>query len=472
MKKILLSLSLSTLLLNAANVDILQALDIDKRVSPASENTILSYHDSVKGAKKSVVNISTTSTREINQNNSFEHMFNDPFFREFFGGNPFGNMEPQKRKTTSLGSGVIISKDGYIITNAHVVNGADEIVVTLLDSDKEYDAKVIGIDSKTDLAVIKIDEKNLQAISFANSDNLLEGDVVFAIGNPFGMGGTITQGIISALNKSGVGLNQYENFIQTDASINPGNSGGALIDSRGFLIGINSAILSRSGDNNGIGFAIPSNMAKKIVQSLIKDGKIERGFLGVTISDLTKETKEVYKNKEGALIMGVEEKSAADKAGLKMGDLVIKINNKNIKNANELKNIIGEMRPNDNIELIYERSGKIHSAKFKLDKMDGDEIATSSGTKSDIIEGLTLENLTDTTKQKLPKNIKGVLVTKVNENSVGEKSGFRIGDVIIQIGSNAINNIDELKSTMDKMGKGKKPVFVLRNGRTVVIVIP
>ena len=472
MKKILLSVALSTFLLNAANVEIIQAPNADKRVSPALENTILSFHDSVKNAKNSVVNISTTSTRNVNQHNPFGNMFNDPFFREFFGESPFGNTGPQKRKTSSLGSGVIISKDGYIITNAHVVNGADEIVVTLLNSDKEYDAKVVGIDSKTDLAVIKIDEKNLQAISFANSDSLLEGDIVFAIGNPFGMGGTITQGIISALNKSGVGLNQYENFIQTDASINPGNSGGALIDSRGFLIGINSAILSRSGDNNGIGFAIPSNMAKKIAQSLIKDGKIERGFLGVSISDLTKETKEVYKNKEGALVMGVEEKGAADRAGLKMGDLIIKINNKNIKNSNELKNMIGEMSPNDNVEIAYERSGKINTTKFKLDKMSGDEVTTAGDTKSDIIQGLTLENITDTTKLNLPKNTKGVLVTKVNENSVGEKSGFRAGDVIIQVGSNAISNIDELKETIKKMGKGKKSVFVLRNGRAIVVVIP
>lgn len=472
MKKILLSMTLSALLLNAANIDILQAQDIENRVSPATENAILSYHDSVKNAKKNVVNISTTSTREINQNRQFEHMFNDPFFKEFFGGSPFGNMEPQKRKTTSLGSGVIISKDGYIVTNAHVVSEADEVVVTLLDSDKEYNAKIIGVDSKTDLAVIKIEEKNLNAIPFANSDKLQEGDVVFAIGNPFGMGGTITQGIISALNKSSVGLNQYENFIQTDASINPGNSGGALIDSRGVLIGINSAILSRSGDNNGIGFAIPSNMVKKIATSLIKDGKIDRGFLGVTISDLTKETREVYKNKEGALVMGVEEKSAADLAGLKMGDLVVKLNNKKIKNANELKNLIGDMNPNDNVELTYERSKKEYTAKFKLDKMSGDEVAVSSNTTSDIIEGLTLENITDATKQKLPKNIKGILITKVDGNSIGEKAGFKAGDVIMQIGSTAVSNINELKSIMKKMGKDKKSVFISRNGRVLIVVIP
>jgi len=467
MKKTVFILTLGVAWLCAESINITQAPNATGRVSPLSDNAILSYHDSVVNAKKSVVNIATTSTVTVNQNREFEMMFNDPFFKQFFGGTPFS--APQKRKSNSLGSGVIISNDGYIVTNNHVVNGADEIIVTLSSNDKEYKAKVIGLDSKTDLAVIKIDEKNLQTIPFANSDELQEGDVVFALGNPFGIGSTITMGIISALNKNGVGLNQYENFIQTDASINPGNSGGALIDSRGTLIGINSAILSRSGDNNGIGFAIPANMVKKIALSLVANGKIERGYLGVTISDLTNELKEIYTNKEGALIMGVEENAAADKAKLKRGDLIVKIDNKPVKNANELKNTIGEKNPNDKINLTYERSGKIYTVSLKLDKMDGDEVVKEASNESSIIGGLSLENITDPAKYNLPKNTKGVIVTKVADGGVGEKAGFRVGDVIIQVNESAISSIDELKNALKS--KGKKPVYVSRGGYVAVLVL-
>jgi serine protease Do len=466
MRKILLFLSLNTVWLCAAAIDIAQAPNITQRTTPTNDSVILSYHNSIKNAKKSVVNVATTSTTNVN--NQLDLMFNDPFFQEFFRNSPFGR--PQQRQSTSLGSGVIISSDGYIVTNNHVVSGADEIVVTLSDSDKEYKAKVIGLDSKTDLAVIKIDEKNLQTIPFANSDNLQEGDVVFALGNPFGIGSTITQGIISALNKNRVGINQYENFIQTDASINPGNSGGALIDSRGTLIGINSAILSRSGDNNGIGFAIPSNMVKKVAASLVADGKIERGFLGVNISDLTSDLKEIYTNKEGALIMSVEENSAADKAKLKRGDLIIKVNNTKIKSANELKNIIGDLSPEEKISITYERSNKIQTASVKLHKMDGDVIV-SSATDKDIIDGLTLENITDASKYNLPKNIKGVLVTNVKENSKAAKAGFRAGDIIIQVSESTITSIDELKTALNKNKGGKKAVYLQRRNSIAVIVI-
>jgi serine protease Do len=470
MKKFLLSLFLAAILsyAYAESINIIQAPDVIQRVSPTQENSILSYHSSVANAKKSVVNIATTSTVTVS-GKQFGFMFNDPFFKDFFKDSPFS--QPHKQKSTSLGSGVIISSNGYIVTNNHVVNGADEIIVTLSNGDKEYKAKIIGLDSKTDLAVIKIEEKNLQAITFANSNNLQEGDVVFALGNPFGIGSTITQGIISALDKSGVISNQYENFIQTDASINPGNSGGALIDSRGALIGINSAIISRSGDNNGIGFAIPSNTVRKIAASLVADGKIERGFLGVSIKDLTSDLKDIYKNKEGALILSVEEGSAADKAKLKRGDLIIKVDNKSIKNTNELINTIGDKNPNDKISITYERSNKLYTTTVKLDKLDGDTVANEASSEKNIIDGLTLENITDPAKYNLPKNTKGVLVTKVSENSAGEKAGFRAGDIIIQVGENTISSIDELKTAISKAPKGKKPVYISRGGFTTVLVI-
>lgn len=298
MKKLIVSLSLASALF-AANINFNETSITSNRVNPAAGDVVLSYHNSIRDAKKSVVNISTSKTiTRANRPSPLDDFFNDPYFKQFFdfdfpqrrGGN-------DKEVVSSLGSGVIISQDGYIVTNNHVVDDADTISVSLPGSDTEYKAKLIGKDPKTDLAVIKIEANNLWAITFTNSDDLMEGDVVFALGNPFGVGFSVTSGIISALNKDNIGLNQYENFIQTDASINPGNSGGALVDSRGFLVGINSAILSRGGGNNGIGFAIPSNMVKDIAKKLIEKGRIDRGFLGVTISALQGDTKKLIKIK-------------------------------------------------------------------------------------------------------------------------------------------------------------------------------
>jgi len=307
MKKTILLSTITTVALVAGSINIENMPNNAKRVYPSNDKIILSYNSSIKEIKKSVVNISTTKT--VDQSTQLNQMLNNPLFRDFFG-QAFPNVTPQKRKTHSLGSGVIISQNGYIVTNNHVVEDADEIIVTLIGEDKEYKAKIVGLDPKTDLAVIKIEANKLKAAKFGDSEKLKEGDLVFAIGNPFGVGGSVTQGIISALNKSGIGLNQYENFIQTDASINPGNSGGALVDSRGALIGINSAILSRSGGNNGIGFAIPSKMVANIAVSLIEDGRIDRGYIGVSISDLTSDLKEVYKSKGGAFILNVENNSS------------------------------------------------------------------------------------------------------------------------------------------------------------------
>ncbi|MDH5463980.1 MAG: trypsin-like peptidase domain-containing protein [Thiovulaceae bacterium] len=260
---------------------------ITERINPNISNTkVFSFHDAIKDASLGVVNISTKKLSRM-QRSPF---MDDPFFRDFFGGRSM----PQERLERSLGSGVIINKDGYIITNSHVVKGADEIVVTLPNSKKEYKATLIGEDRRSDLAVIKIKAKNLHPLTLADSHQLKVGDIVFAIGNPFGIGETVTQGIVSALGRSGVGINEYENFIQTDASINPGNSGGALIDSRGFLIGINTAIISRGGGNNGVGFAIPTAMVKHVVSSLIKSGKVQRGLLGVHIDPVSEDLYDFY----------------------------------------------------------------------------------------------------------------------------------------------------------------------------------
>ncbi|MDM8408662.1 Do family serine endopeptidase, partial [Acinetobacter baumannii] len=341
---------------------------------------------------------------------------------------------------------VIISQDGYIVTNNHVVDDADTISVSLPGSDTEYKAKLIGKDPKTDLAVIKIEANNLWAITFTNSDDLMEGDVVFALGNPFGVGFSVTSGIISALNKDNIGLNQYENFIQTDASINPGNSGGALVDSRGFLVGINSAILSRGGGNNGIGFAIPSNMVKDIAKKLIEKGRIDRGFLGVTISALQGDTKKAYKNQDGALITDIQKGSSADEAGLKRGDLVTKVNDKVIKSPSDLKNYIGTLEIGQKISLDFERDGENKRVDFILKG----EKENPKAVQNDLIEGMTLRNLEPRFKERLqiPKDVNGVFVESVKDKSRAKDSGFKEGDIIIGVGQIEIKNLKDLEQAL------------------------
>ncbi|EAJ6152649.1 DegQ family serine endoprotease [Campylobacter lari] len=459
-KTMILSLALATSLFSAS-IDFKQADDNVKRTLPTdNQNTILSYHDSIQKVKNSVVNISTSKTV---QSSSFgiDDFFNDPYFRQFFG---FDFPQAPKNKknkevVSSLGSGVIISSDGYIITNNHVIEDAEKITVNLPDSSTEYKAKLIGADPKTDLAVIKIEAKNLPAVVFADSDKLLEGDVVFALGNPFGVGSSVTSGIISALNKNNIGLNQYENFIQTDASINPGNSGGALVDSRGALVGINSAILSRSGGNNGIGFAIPSNMAKSIAQKLIEHGKIERGYLGVVIGVLTQDIKKAYTNQEGALITEVQKDSAAYNAGLKRGDLIIKVDKTVIKSPMDLKNYIGSIDPKQAVEVTYERDNKVKTAKFML-KTDEKSLQYEKG----YIDGLKLVELDSKNRQqyRIPESISGILITEVTPKSKAEKIGFEQGDIIIGVDQYEISNFKELSKALE-LNKGKEYVKIWIN---------
>ncbi|MBP9492104.1 MAG: DegQ family serine endoprotease [Sulfurospirillum sp.] len=464
-------ISLATAIsLFGASIEIVQMPKNAPRVDATPSNVILSYNSSIKDAKKSVVNISTT--KKMKQNDQLNELMQNPFFRDFFGGR-LPELKQQERKSHSLGSGVIISSDGYIVTNHHVVEGADEILITLANDEKEYKAKIIGEDPKTDLAVIKIDAKDLHVASFGDSSSLQEGDVVFAIGNPFGMGGTVTQGIISALNKNNVGLNQYENFIQTDASINPGNSGGALVDSRGALIGINSAILSRSGGNHGIGFAIPSNMVHKIITSLIETGKIERGFMGVSISDLTNDLKELYENKHGALILMIEKDSPAEKGGLQVSDLILEVDGVKIKNSNELKNTIAGISPDKTVSITYERDKKIKTTKVKLVKMDGEK-SVGGKNESNPIEGLVLMELNDKTKYQLqlPRDLEGVLVSEVKDGSKAESMGFKEGDIIVQIEQKRITSLKDLTAALNEYKKTKKRVIINRQNFRAILVMP
>ncbi len=312
------------------------------------------YSQAAEKAMPTVVNIFTTS--KTTGADPHQQYYDDPLFKHFFG-DQFG--EQQAQPESSLGSGVIVSEQGLIMTNNHVVNTADEIEVALADG-RKLSAKVVGTDPETDLAVLKVDADNLPAITFANSEKLQVGDVVLAIGNPFGVGQTVTQGIISALGRNHLGINTFENFIQTDASINPGNSGGALIDTNGNLIGINSAIYSRSGGSMGIGFAIPVSIAKHVMEQITQTGSVTRGWIGIEAQDITPELAESFKldKAEGSLIAGVLRDSPADEAGLKPGDILVSINGKQVVDSESMLNLIAVLKPKDKAKLGIVRNGK------------------------------------------------------------------------------------------------------------------
>ena len=311
-----------------------------------------SYRDAARLAMPSVVNIFTT-TEARPQKNPF---MDDPFFKKFFG-DQFE--EQQEDKQSSLGSGVIVSPQGYILTNNHVVEAADEIEVALADGRKAT-AKVVGTDPETDLAVIKISLPNLPAITLARSEQATVGDVVLAIGNPFGVGQTVTMGIVSALGRNHLGINTFENFIQTDAAINPGNSGGALVDTNGYLLGINTAIYSRTGGNMGIGFAIPVSTAKSVMEAIIGHGQVVRGWIGVEPQDITPELAESFglTRKTGAIIAGVLKGGPADKAGIKPGDILISIEGKPVTDTTEMLNLIAQLTPGQKTKVVVLRKAQ------------------------------------------------------------------------------------------------------------------
>ena len=469
-KKAILLATIFTTTLFSATIDFQMAEKNPQRVAPSNPSQILSFNNSVKDAMTSVVNIAAKRNVSSNAGNIPFQMFNDPFLRRFFG-DQFNEQFQQNRIQRSLGSGVIISKDGYIVTNNHVVENADEITITIGDNPKEYNARIIGKDADSDLAVIKIDGNDFTAIKLGYSDTLRVGDLIFALGNPFGIGSTVTQGIISALNKDNVGINRYENFIQTDASINPGNSGGALVDSRGALIGINSAIISKSGGNNGIGFAIPIDMVKNVVKKLIADGKVTRGYLGVVIDDLKSNLYNLYNHKQGALILDVENDTPAAKAGLKRGDLIISINDKQIRNRKDLQNVIASFKPDEKIFLNLERDMKDIKLEVKLGNRAG--LITSAANNGNFFGGLELSELNSQMIQRfrLSSNVKGVLIAGVEPGSTAEKEGFQPGDVIIQIEDIQVKNFGDIQQAIRKYNKATKRVYVNRYGQTVLLAM-
>ncbi len=331
-------------------------------VNPAaSVVTLGSYSYAAKKAMPAVVNIFTSKKAELNPHQKY---LDDPAFRQFFG-DQFDDMEPPSQPENSLGSGVIVSDQGLILTNNHVIATADEIEIALSDG-RKMSAKVVGTDPDTDLALIKVDADHLPAITFASSDKLNVGDVVLAIGNPFGVGQTVTQGIVSALGRSHLGINIYENFIQTDASINPGNSGGALIDADGNLVGLNSAIYSRSGGSMGIGFAIPATLARQVMEQIVAQGNVTRGWIGIEAQDITPELADSFRlsKVQGALVAGVLRGSPAERAGLRAGDILLAIEGKPVIDSGSMLNLIAALKPNQKATVQIARAGEIISVQF------------------------------------------------------------------------------------------------------------
>ena len=388
----------------------------------------------VKRVSPAVVNIATRGTikEEPGQRNP---LLDDPFFRRFFDAPP--DSRPRERQFQSAGSGVIVdAKNGYIITNHHVVENASEITITLLDN-RSFSAKVIGSDEGADIAVLQAKQPNLIAMALGDSARLEVGDYVVAIGNPFGLQHTVTAGIVSALSRTGINPEGYEDFIQTDASINPGNSGGALVNLRGELVGINSAILSRSGGNIGIGFAIPVNMAKGVMDQLIKYGQVKRGVLGVNIYNVTPDIAKEFGLSEssGALVAGVAQGSAAERAGVKTGDIITSINSVAMKDASELRNTIGMLRIGDKVEIGLLRDGKA----LKVTALIAERSDLETANAVDINRGLEGAELHDA-----PDN-GGVLVKTIQEGSPAAQNGLRANDLIVGVGRTPIANTKGLK---------------------------
>lgn len=417
--------------------------------NPVTQPSLASLVERVTPA---VVNVAVKSVSEVDVGNN--PLFQDPTFRRFFG---IPDENPRQERA-SVGSGVIVdAQKGYVLTNFHVVDKASEIMVTLKDR-RELKAKVIGKDKETDVALLQIDAENLTALPFGDPRVMRVGDYVVAVGNPFGLGQTVTSGIISAVGRSGLNIEGYEDFIQTDAAINPGNSGGALVNLSGELIGINTAIVGPAGGNVGIGFAVPTTMARAVMDQLIKDGKVTRGRIGVAIQDLTPG---IAKNlgieeRQGALVSRVEKGSPADSAGIKAGDVVIEVDRRPIASSSELRNSVGNMPLGQSVNLTIVREGAKKEVKVEVAKFPDSQMAQETTSR---LEGAAFANSRN-----------GVRVVDVTPDSPAYRSGLRKGDIITGVNRKTVRTADELEKTLAESTR-QSALFVIRDGQELVIVV-
>jgi serine protease Do len=442
------------------------------KMADASEGPTKSgYAPVVKNVLPSVVNISSSKVVKVNREMSQQQM--EPFFRQFFGDGQGPFEVPKDRREKSLGSGVIVSPEGYILTNNHVVDGATEVKVTLYDK-HEYDAKIVGTDPKTDIAVLKIDASNLKPVTLGDSSKVEVGDTALAIGNPFGVGQTVTRGIISATGRGNLGIEDYEDFLQTDAPINPGNSGGALINDRGELVGINTAILTHSEGSEGIGFAVPVNLAHQVMDQILKNGKVVRAYMGILPQDLTPDMAKAFGQKDarGVVVGDVTANSPAQESGVRRGDILLDVNGKPITSSNQLRMTISMMQPGSNVTLTMLRDGSEREVSVKLGEMPTESAMAGpdKGDSTKALDGVEVSNLSPEMADKLglPPSSKGVVVTDVDPSSKIADSGLRKGDVIQEVNHQPVKNVSEFQSAL-KNGGSDPLLLVNREGRTLFI---
>lgn len=436
---------------------------VDTSRLPPNQGMISSFAPIVDKIAPSVVSVYTHKTVRVPRE-----------LREFFGG-------PRSGTIQGLGSGVIVSADGYILTNNHVADGADEILVSIGLEKKEYKAKKIGADPGTDIAVLKIDATNLPAITFADSDKAKVGDIVLAVGNPYGLTRTVTMGIISGLGRSGLGLVDYADFIQTDASINPGNSGGGLVDTEGRLVGLNTAIYSPSGANNGIGFAVPSNLAQEVLKSIRDHGGVVRGYLGIVIQPVTQDLADTFKLKDlsGALVSDVTQGGPADKAGIQDGDVITEVNGHKIDDPRQLRILVSGLAPGTKAGIKFLRNGQEKTAEAEVGTLPKKETEAGSSESpsqhiSNILDGITVTDLTDDLRKTMhiPRKVNGVIISDIETDSAGYRAGLRDGFVIEEINHQPVHDSDQAVKMGDEIKKGEKVllrVWAEGHGRYVVL---
>lgn len=450
---------------------------VNSNALPKDTRGLTSFAPVVKKVAPSVVTIYSTKT--VRQNLSMSPFFNDPLFRRFFGGPEEGDEEavppgprnrrnpraPQQReqKEQSLGSGVIISADGYILSNNHVVEGADEVKVALSGSDDEFIAKVIGTDPQSDLSVLKIEGKNFPPITMTDSDHLQVGDVVLAVGNPFGVGQTVTMGIVSATGRGRFGIVDYEDFIQTDAAINRGNSGGALVDAEGRLVGINTAIISPTGGSIGIGFAIPANMVRYVMDSIIREGKVTRGYLGIQLHpEISQSMGKAFglKDRAGALVDDVMPNSPAAKAGFEPGDVITEFNGRKVPDSRQLRLWVSQTPPNTKASFKVVREGKEQKINATLGELPVQRLTGGPGSpepqpepSAEALDGVEVSDLDVRTRRQMgvPQTVQGALVTAVDPNSTAAEAGLRQGDVIQEINRKKVRSAQEAIDLSEKL---------------------
>ncbi len=432
------------------------------------------FSEIVTAVSPSVVNISTTKVVK-RETSPFS---DDPFFDLFRPFNDFGTLK--KWKERSLGSGVIVSPDGYIITNNHVVEKADEIKVTLVDK-RAFKGHIVGADPKADIAIIRIDANNLSVLKWGDSEKLQVGEFVLAIGSPYGLSNTVTMGIISAVGRANVGIADYEDFIQTDAAINPGNSGGPLVNIRGELIGINTAIFSRTGGYQGIGFAVPSNMVRLVMDQLIQKGKVTRGWIGVTIQELTPELAQEFglKRTKGALVSDVVKDSPAARAGVMRGDIVLEFNGREVKDVSSLRNMVAESKTGTAITMKILRAGKEFIVRVGILELPR-EVAeimpdhSPNDPETKVLTGLSVMDLSKEIVKQLGfnKDEKGVVVVRVEPGSPADEAEIKKGDIIKEMNKKEISNLEDFNRTAINLKKSESVLlFINRSGKRFYVIL-